>query len=106
MGGGNRGERRPWSLLNLRTLHRIVIFEIGNLFSLVKWPPLLLVASSASKYSNLRCTVEQLMYMVISAGYYSMGACTTSDEVLHVKIALATESYTTHRCNVAKLPYF
>ena len=42
-GGGNRGQ---WSPLNLRPLHHI--FAIENQFSLVKQPPLLLVASSAS----------------------------------------------------------
>ena len=35
--------------LNLRPLHRNVIFAIENHFSLVKWPPLLLIASSASE---------------------------------------------------------
>ena len=37
-----------WPPLNLRTLHRIVFFAIENQFSLVKQPPLLLVASSTS----------------------------------------------------------
>ena len=36
------------SLLNLRPLHRIVIFAIENHFSLAKCPHLLLVASPAS----------------------------------------------------------
>ena len=40
----------PWPLLNLRTPHRIVIFAIENHFSLAKWPPILSVASSASKF--------------------------------------------------------
>ena len=43
--GGSGG---PWPLLNLRSLHRIVIFAIENHFSLAKWPLLLSVASSAS----------------------------------------------------------
>ena len=38
----------PWPLLNLRPLHRIVIFAIENHLSLAKWPPLLSVASSTS----------------------------------------------------------
>ena len=42
------GARGPWPPLNLRSLHRNVIFAIENHFSLVKWPPLLSVASSAS----------------------------------------------------------
>ena len=46
------GQGGPWPLLNLMPLHRIVIFAIENHFSfLVKWPPLLLVASSASVWS-------------------------------------------------------
>ena len=36
IGGGNGG---PWPLLNLRPLHRTVIFAIENHFSLAKWPP-------------------------------------------------------------------
>ena len=48
IGGGNRGARGPWPLLNSKPLHRNVIFAIENHFSLVKWPPLLSVASSAS----------------------------------------------------------
>ena len=40
IGNGNRGARGPWPLLNLRPLHRIVIFAIENHFSLAKWPPL------------------------------------------------------------------
>ena len=48
IGGENRGARPP---LNLRSLHRNVIFAIENHFSLVKWPPLLSVASSASASS-------------------------------------------------------
>ena len=50
IGGRNREARGPWPLLNLRTLHRIVIFAIENHFSLAKWPPLLSVASSASAF--------------------------------------------------------
>ena len=42
--GGLGGQ---WPSLNLRPLHRIVFFAIENQFSLVKQPPLLLVASSA-----------------------------------------------------------
>ena len=48
IGGGNRGARGPWPPLNLRPLHRNVIFAIENHLSLAKWPPLLSVASSAS----------------------------------------------------------
>ena len=39
----------PWPLLDLRTLHKIVIYAIENYFSLAKWPPLLSIASSASE---------------------------------------------------------
>ena len=52
IGGGNMEARGPWPLLNLRPLHRIVIFAIENHFSLAKWPPLLSVASSASACSQ------------------------------------------------------
>ena len=45
IGSGNRG---PGPLLNLRPLHRNVIFAIENHFSLVMCPPLFLVASSTS----------------------------------------------------------
>ena len=34
------GRGGPWPLLNLRLLHRIVIFAIENHFRLAKWPPL------------------------------------------------------------------
>ena len=37
-----------WLLVNLRPLHRNVIFIIENHFSLAKWLPLLSVASPAS----------------------------------------------------------
>ena len=40
IGGGPGG---LWPLLNLRLLHRIVIFAIENHFRLAKWPPLLSV---------------------------------------------------------------
>ena len=53
IGGGNRGERGPWPPLNLRPLHRNVIFAIENHFGLSKWPLLLLVASSSSVCSQL-----------------------------------------------------
>ena len=43
IGGRNRG---PWPLLDLRPLHRKIIFAIENHFSLAKWPPLFSVASS------------------------------------------------------------
>ena len=33
------GQGGPWPLLNLRSLHRIVIFVIENHFNLTKWPP-------------------------------------------------------------------
>ena len=39
IGGGNRGARGPWSLLNPSPLHRNVIFTMENYFSLSKWPP-------------------------------------------------------------------
>ena len=42
------GQGGPWLLLNLRPLHRIVIFATENHLCLVKWPPLLSVVSSAS----------------------------------------------------------
>ena len=43
IGGRNR---RPWPLLNLRPLHRNIVFAANNHFSLAKWPaPLLSVAS-------------------------------------------------------------
>ena len=42
------GPGGPWPPLNLKPLHRNVIFAIENHFSLAKWPPLLSVASSTS----------------------------------------------------------
>ena len=54
IGGGNRGQGGPWPLLNLRPLHRIVIFAIENHFSLIKWPSLLSVTSSASSYKFIK----------------------------------------------------
>ena len=50
----------PWSLLNLRPLHRIVIFAIENHFSLAKWPPLLSVASSASDKTDVMSIMHTL----------------------------------------------
>ena len=52
-GGENRGARGAMAPLNLRPLHRIAFFAIENQFSLVKQPPLLLVASSASGSYNI-----------------------------------------------------
>ena len=43
----------PWPLLNLRPLHRNVIFATENHFSLGKWPPLFSVASSACDQDRL-----------------------------------------------------
>ena len=54
IGGGNRW---PWPLLNVRTVHRIVIFIIENHFCLAKWPPLLSVASSASAYIHVAIAI-------------------------------------------------
>ena len=45
IGHGNRGAIVP---LKFKTSSRIIIFAIENHFSLVKWPPLLLVASSTN----------------------------------------------------------
>ena len=52
-----------WPLLNLRPLHRIVIFAIENHFSLAKFPPLLLEASSTSdaNYAGF-CSVRYAMW--------------------------------------------
>ena len=33
------GSRKPWPLLNFKTLHRNSIFAIENHLSLAKWPP-------------------------------------------------------------------
>ena len=41
------GGRSRRALLNLKALHRDLIFAIENHLSLAKWPPLLLVPSSA-----------------------------------------------------------
>ena len=60
IGGRNRG---AWPLLNLMPLHRNVIFAIENHFSLAKWPPLLLVASSASDTTFTR-TYGRLAWML------------------------------------------
>ena len=51
----------PWPLLNLRPLHRNVIFAIEHHFSLVKWPPLLSVASSVSDVVNTYRTFTEVV---------------------------------------------
>ena len=48
IGGRNRGASTPWPLLNIRPLHRNVIFVIENQFSLAKWLSLHLATSSTS----------------------------------------------------------
>ena len=62
-GSGNRG---AWPLLNLRPLHRNVIFPIENHFSLAKCPPpLLLVASSTCEYHSYvtECNIPHYIYI-------------------------------------------
>ena len=49
--GGEIGGKGGMAPLKSKPLHRNVIFAIENHFSLVKWPPLFSVASSASGYS-------------------------------------------------------
>ena len=39
IGGRNRVPGGPWPLLNLRAIHRNVIFTVENQFSLAKGPP-------------------------------------------------------------------
>ena len=50
-----------WPPLNLRPLHRIVFFAIENQFSLVKQPPLLLVASSAPAPSYIYLSISLII---------------------------------------------